>query len=150
MVRRNQGLEIGTDNSVKLIQSTAMGFYDGNWETGLGDYIGKRNLMIHLNLNDHENIMDGTGPVIQRAYLGQNYPNPFSGSTQINFELTAGSDVTFLVTDISGRQVKELNKGRMPAGSHTMELETGNLDAGIYFYTLRAGNFVQTRQLVVK
>jgi hypothetical protein len=150
MVRRNKGLEIGTDNSVKLTESTAMGFYDGNWETGLGDYIGKRNLMIRLNLNDHANIKDGTVDITQQAFLGQNYPNPFSNSTQINFELTAGSDVTFLVTDISGRMVMEMNKGVMPAGKHTVELETGNLEAGIYFYTMRAGNFIKTKQLVVK
>ncbi|MFA5814210.1 MAG: T9SS type A sorting domain-containing protein [Bacteroidales bacterium] len=69
---------------------------------------------------------------------------------QINFELAAGSDVTFEVTDISGRKVMELNKGIMSAGKHTIELETGNLEAGIYFYTMRAGNFVKTRQLVVR
>ncbi len=150
MVRRNKGLEIGTDNSVKLVESTAMGFYDGNWETGLGDYIGKRNLMIRLNLNDHANINDGTDPLTQQAFLGQNYPNPFSGSTQIDFELVAGSDVTFEVTDISGRQVIELNKGMMPAGKHTIVLETRNFDAGIYFYTMKAGDFTKTRQLVIR
>jgi len=150
MVRRNKGLEIGTDNSVKLVESTAMGFYDGNWETGLGDYIGKRNLMIRLNLNDHANIIDGTGAIPNQAFLGQNYPNPFRGNTQINFELAAGSNVTFEVTDISGRKVMELNKGIMPAGKHLIELETGNLESGIYFYTMRAGNFIKTRQLVIR
>jgi len=150
MVRRNKGLEIGTDNSVKLLQSTAMGFYDGNWETGLGDYIGKRNLMIRLNLNDHNNINDGIGVIGQQELLGQNYPNPCSGSTQINFELTEASEVTFVVTDITGRQVIELQKGLMPNGKHTIELETGNLEAGAYFYTMRAGNLTKTRQLVVR
>lgn len=150
MVRRNKGLEIGTDNSVKLVESTSMGFYDGNWETGLGDYIGKRNLMIRLNLNDHANINDGTGATAQQAFLDQNFPNPFSRSTRINFELAEGSDVTFEVTDISGRKVMELNKGRMPAGKHTFEMETGNLQSGIYFYTMRAGNFFKTRQLIIR
>ena len=150
MVRRNKGLEIGTDNAVKLVESSSMGFYDGNWETGLGDYIGKRNLMVRLNLNDHANIIDGTGANPQQAFLGQNYPNPFSKSTHIDFELAAGSDVTFEVTDISGRKVMEMNKGVMPAGTHTIEMATGNLEAGIYFYTMRAGNFIKTRQLVVR
>ena len=150
MVRRNKGLEIGTDNSVKLVESTSMGFYNGNWETGLGDYIGKRNLMIRLNLNDHANIKDGTGAISEQSLLGQNYPNPFNGSTQIDFELAAGSDVTFEVTDITGRKVIELNKGTMPAGKHTITLETGTLGAGVYFYTMKAGNFLKTRQLVIR
>ncbi|MFA5814181.1 MAG: T9SS type A sorting domain-containing protein [Bacteroidales bacterium] len=150
LVRRNKGLEIGTDNSVRLVESSSLAFYDGNWETGLGDFIGKRNLMIRLNLNDHANINDGIGAIPQQAFLGQNYPNPFSQSTQINFELVAGSDVAFEVTDITGRKVMELNKGIMPAGKHSISLETGNLEAGIYFYTMRAGDFVKTRQLVIR
>jgi hypothetical protein len=150
MVRRNKGIEIGTDNSVKLVESTAIGFSNGYWETGLGDFIGKRNLMIRLNLNDHANLIDGVEAIRQEALLGQNYPNPFTGSTQINFELSSGSDVTFEVTDISGRKVLEMHKGHLPAGTHTTELETGNLEAGVYFYTLRAGNFIKTKQLVIR
>jgi hypothetical protein len=150
MVRRNKGIEIGTDNSVKLVESTAIGFSNGYWETGLGDFIGKRNLMIRLNLNDHANLIDGVEAIRQEALLGQNYPNPFTGSTQINFELSSGSDVTFELTDISGRKVLEIHKGHLPAGTHTTELETGNLEAGVYFYTLRAGNFIKTKQLVIR
>jgi hypothetical protein len=149
LVRRNKGLEIGTDNSVKLTESTAIGFYDGSWETGLGDFIGKRNLMIRLNLNDHNNIIDGVRQITSAYRLGQNYPNPFSRNTGIDYELDAGSAVSFVLTDLTGRQVMEVNQGMMPAGKHTFTLETGYLEAGIYFYTMRAGSFLQTRQLVI-
>jgi hypothetical protein len=44
----------------------------------------------------------------------------------------------------------EMHKGHLPAGTHTTELETGNLEAGVYFYTLRAGNFIKTKQLVIR
>ena len=149
LVRRNKGLEIGTDNSVKLTESTAMGFYDGAWETGLGDFIGKRNLMIRLNLNDHGNRIDGMDNKLLTASLGQNYPNPFSRSTEIAYELAGGSEVSFAVMDLTGRKVMEINKGMMPAGRHTFTLETRDLEAGVYFYTMKAGNFMQTKQMVI-
>ncbi|TSA31108.1 MAG: T9SS C-terminal target domain-containing protein [Porphyromonadaceae bacterium] len=149
LVRRNKGLEIGTDNSVKLTESSAIAFYDGNWETGLGDFIGKRNLMIRLNLNDHGNISDGVDLNPGLASLGQNFPNPFSHSTNIDYELTGGSEVTFEIMDLTGRKVLEVNNGWMPAGKQTFILETYDLEAGVYFYTLKAGSFVQTKQMVI-
>jgi len=149
LVRRNFGLEVGTDNSVKLTASTAIGFYDGNWQSGLDDFIGKRNLMIHLNLNDHGNINDGVDLNPALANLGQNYPNPFKQTTEIAYELTNGSQVSFEVMDLTGRKVMEVNEGMVPAGKHTFTLQTSNLDAGVYFYTLKAGSFVQTKQMVI-
>ena len=150
LVRRNRGLQIGTDNSVQLTESTAIATYDGNWETGLGSFIGKKNLMIRLNLNDDSNIIDGIGAIPQLASLGQNYPNPFSGNTRIDFELAGEAEVVVEVTDISGRQVMILNKGLMPAGKHTIDLDTGSLESGVYFYAMRAGSYIKTRRMVVR
>jgi hypothetical protein len=149
LVRRNKGLEIGTDNSVKLTEATAIGIYDGNIDAGLESFAGRMNLMCRLNLNDHGNINDGVELNPALASLGQNFPNPFSRSTEIAYELTSGSEVSFEVMDLTGRKVMEVNKGMMPAGKHTYTLETNNLDPGVYFYTLKAGSFVQTKQMVI-
>ncbi len=149
LIRRNQGLEIGSDNSVILSEAVAIGIYDGNIDSGLESYAGRMNLMCRLNLNDHSNRIDGIEQSLTAASLGQNFPNPFSRTTEIAFELSTGSNVTFEVMDLTGRKVMEVNKGMMPAGKHTYTLETNNLDAGAYFYTLRAGNFVQTKQMVI-
>jgi hypothetical protein len=150
--RRNKGLAIGTDNTVKLYDSPTAAIYDGTFRIGYNsttDYVGKRNLMVHLNLNDHGNRIDGVDLRTAQASLGQNYPNPFSRSTEINYELTDGSNVTFEIMDLTGRKVMEVNKGMMPAGKHSLTLETTNLDPGVYFYTLKAGSFVQTKQMVI-
>ncbi|TSA37636.1 MAG: T9SS C-terminal target domain-containing protein [Porphyromonadaceae bacterium] len=149
LLRRNQGLEIGTDNSVTLTESASVAIYDGSIRTGVGDYFGKRNVMCRLNLNDHGNRIDGVDLNPALANLGQNFPNPFSRSTEIAYELTNGSEVSFEVMDLTGRKVMEVNKGMMPAGKHTFTLETNNLDPGVYFYTLKAGSFVQTKQMVI-
>ena len=149
LVRRNKGLEIGTDNSVKLTSPTAMGYYEGNWETGLNDFIGKRNLMIRLNLNDNSNIIDGIDIASAMASLGQNYPNPFRHSTRIDFELSEGTGVSFELKDITGRTVKMVDLGELPSGRHTYDLETNGLEPGIYFYTLKAGSFLQTKRMTL-
>jgi len=149
LVRRGQGMEVGTDNTVALTESSTVAIYRGGSRTGVDDYFGKRNLMVHLNLNDHKNINDGVDLTSGVASLGQNYPNPFSRSTEIAFELTSGSEVSFEVMDLTGRKVMDINKGMMPAGKHTYTLETTNLDPGVYFYTLKAGSFVQTKQMVI-
>ncbi len=147
--RRNKGLEIGTDNAVQLTESSGIAIFDGGIRSGVGDYFGKRNMMVHMNLNDHGNRIDGIDQITGIASMGQNYPNPFRNTTTIDYELTDGSDVTFEVMDLTGRKVIEVRNGMMPAGKHTFNLETGSLDAGVYFYTLKAGSFVQTKQMVI-
>lgn len=149
LIRRNQGLEIGTDNSVLLPEGVAVGIYDGTISAGLESYVGRMNLMCRLNLNDHSNVNDGVENSLTAATLNQNFPNPFNRSTEITYELTTGSDVSFEIMDLTGRKVMEVKKGLMPAGKHSFTLETGTLDAGAYFYTLKAGSFVQTKQMVI-
>jgi hypothetical protein len=149
LIRRNQGLEIGTDKSVQLTESTGVGIFDGGINTGLGSFYGKKNYMIRLNLNDHRNRIDGVENNLTTAVLGQNYPNPFNGATQIDYELVNGSEVIFEVMDMTGRKVLTQNEGFVPAGKHQLTLNAGSLDAGIYFYTIKAGSFVETKQMVV-
>lgn len=150
LVRRNQGLEIGTDNSIKLVNSSSVGIFDGGFNTGLDNYYGKRNYMIRLFLNDHSNAVDGVDVKEGlTSSLGQNFPNPFNGKTEISYELTEGSDVIIDVMDLTGRKVMEFNEGYKPTGRHHLEINAGNLQSGVYFYTLRAGSITVTKQMVV-
>lgn len=148
MVRRGKSLKIGTDATLKQVGPTAIGLYDGNIEFGLGSFV-RKNLMCRLNLNDHGNLIDGAGSVGTLSAVSQNYPNPFRESTVINYELSSGSDVTIIVTDMTGRKLIDRSEGYRPAGSHSLSLDAKDLEAGIYFYTLSAGQFTETRQMVV-
>ncbi len=149
LIRRNQGLEIGTDNSVILTDAVAIGIYDGTIDAGLNSYVGRQNLMCRLNINDHSNRIDGINNALNTSLLGQNFPNPFNGSTEIGYELVNGSEVTFEIMDLTGRKVVSQNEGFVPAGKHTFTLKAGGLEAGVYFYTIKAGSFVETKQMVV-
>lgn len=85
--------------------------------------------------------------------LHQNYPNPFNPSTKIKFEIPKASLVRLTVYDILGRQVAELVNQNLNAGTFEYELSAAGggveLSSGIYFYKLEAGDFVETKRMVL-
>jgi flagellar hook assembly protein FlgD len=86
--------------------------------------------------------------------LSQNYPNPFNPSTKIKFEIPgqARNDnvvVTLIVYDILGREVATLVNEEKPAGEYEVEFDGNRLPSGIYFYQLKAGQFSETRKMIL-
>ena len=81
--------------------------------------------------------------------LEQNYPNPFNPSTVISYQLPAAGNVTLKVYDILGREVAVLVNEEKPAGSYDVKFAGINIPSGVYFYTLTAGNFIQTKKLML-
>jgi len=81
--------------------------------------------------------------------LKQNYPNPFNPSTTIKYELPKSSLVTLTVYDLLGREVSVLVNERRDAGVHEVKFEGSSLASGVYFYRLQAGDFVQSRKLMI-
>jgi hypothetical protein len=81
--------------------------------------------------------------------LNQNYPNPFNPSTKINFTLPTQNNVKLTVYDITGKEVKELINGELSAGDHTVDFNAANLASGAYIYRIQAGNFVESKKMVL-
>lgn len=81
--------------------------------------------------------------------LGQNYPNPFNPSTVINYELPKSSVVKITVFDILGNEIQQLLNRAESAGYHSVTFSAQNLASGMYFYRLQAGNFTQTRKMIL-
>jgi parallel beta-helix repeat protein len=81
--------------------------------------------------------------------LSQNYPNPFNAQTKINYSLPKASKVTIKIYDILGRLVKELVNDFKQAGYYTVTFEAINYASGIYFYRIEAGDFVQSKKMVL-
>ena len=81
--------------------------------------------------------------------LNQNYPNPFNPSTKINFTLPTQNNVKLTVYDITGKEVKELINGEFSAGDHTVDFNAANLASGAYIYRIQAGNFVESKKMVL-
>jgi hypothetical protein len=81
--------------------------------------------------------------------LSQNRPNPFNPVTEIKYALPKDCHVKLDVFNILGQKVTTLVDGNQKAGYKTARWDAGSLSSGIYFYRLRAGDFVQTRKMVV-
>jgi hypothetical protein len=81
--------------------------------------------------------------------LSQNYPNPFNPGTKIDVALPHSSSVMLTVYDGLGRELEQIVNGRMEAGSHSFQWNASRYPSGIYYYRLTAGNFVQTKKMIL-
>ncbi len=81
--------------------------------------------------------------------LSQNFPNPFNPVTTITYELPQTSRVRLTVYDMLGREVLELLDTMREAGVHQVQLDGAPLASGVYMYRMHAGDFSQTRTLVL-
>jgi hypothetical protein len=94
--------------------------------------------------------LPGTGTQLPAQFaLFQNYPNPFNPSTKIRYELPAQVRVTLTVYNVLGQQVAELVNGEQAPGRYEIQLNAQTFASGIYMYRLQAGDFVQTRKLLL-
>lgn len=81
--------------------------------------------------------------------LSQNYPNPFNPVTVISYQLAVNSFVTVKLYDLLGREAATLVNEQKPAGSYTVQWNATHFASGVYFYRLQAGNFSDTKKLLL-
>jgi hypothetical protein len=90
---------------------------------------------------------------IYNFLLQQNYPNPFNPSTKISWQSPVGSWQTLKVFDVLGNEVATLVDEYKNAGSYEVEFKStvGNrqLANGVYFYQLKAGDFLETKKMIL-
>ncbi len=80
--------------------------------------------------------------------LKQNYPNPFNPSTNISFSLPEAGKAELTIYNITGQKVAGF-VGDYNAGRHNIEWDATDLASGVYFYKLVAGNFTDTKKMVL-
>lgn len=81
-------------------------------------------------------------------HLEQNYPNPFNPSTTIRYQLPKAARVSLKVYNLLGQLVAALVDEEKQAGYYQIQWST-QLPAGIYFYQLHAGEFTETKKLLL-
>jgi hypothetical protein len=88
--------------------------------------------------------------ILSEYILNQNYPNPFNPITTIAFDLPKSSKVTLKIFNILGEEVATFVSDRLSAGSYSYDWSrTGGIASGVYLYRLQAGNFVETKKMVL-
>ncbi len=85
--------------------------------------------------------------------LSQNYPNPFNPSTRINYSVPAGNGrdrfVKLIVYDILGREVSVLVNAELQPGKYEAVWNAANMTSGVYLYTLTAGEYRETKKMIL-
>ena len=90
-----------------------------------------------------------TEQLTNQTTLAQNYPNPFSVSTKIGFELANESEVKISVYNLSGQLIDTLLNERRSAGKYTVEFSAIGLRKGIYYYRFETNGFSQIKKMII-
>ncbi len=118
--------------------------------------------MYRLDLNQLTVGVNEDNISVNNFELLQNYPNPFNPSTKIKFTILltppssplsergeTGGFVSLKVYDALGKEVALLVNEEKPAGDYEVKFNASQLSSGIYFYKLEAGNYSETRKMVL-
>jgi photosystem II stability/assembly factor-like uncharacterized protein len=85
----------------------------------------------------------------QEFMLLQNYPNPFNPTTKIQFGIPKETSTILKVFDVLGNEVETLIHQYLLPGIYNVTFNASKLNNGIYFYRLNAGDFNQTRKMLL-
>jgi trimeric autotransporter adhesin len=96
--------------------------------------------------NEIEVVVDFTP---KEFVLYQNYPNPFNPNTVISYQLPVNGNATLKVYDVLGNEVAILVNDEKQPGVYKIEFDASMFSSGIYFYQLKAGNYIQTKKMVL-
>ncbi|MFH1279223.1 MAG: CARDB domain-containing protein [Candidatus Eisenbacteria bacterium] len=89
-------------------------------------------------------------PTPTRFVLDGNRPNPFNPVTLVRFGVPRRSAVSFDIYNVAGRHVKNLvDEEVYPAGWHTITLDGKGMASGVYFCRMKAGDFKETRKMIL-
>ena len=86
--------------------------------------------------------------------LHQNFPNPFNPITTLRYDLPSDALVTLSIYDMLGKEITQLVKGLQEAGFKSIPWDATDsmgrpVSAGVYLYQIQAGDFVQTKKMVL-
>jgi hypothetical protein len=139
-------------DSLRLRIKTAGGVPSGNYNIRIQGN-GPNGTPVHerfVNVNvGFVGININNNNIPEKYSLLQNYPNPFNPSTNINFQLPQSGLVNIKIYDICGKQIDELLNKNLSAGSHNVVWDAVNYPSGIYFYKISAGDFVDTKKMIL-
>ncbi|HEQ98385.1 MAG TPA: T9SS type A sorting domain-containing protein [candidate division Zixibacteria bacterium] len=92
---------------------------------------------------------DSEGSVPEDFRLYQNYPNPFNPTTRISYQLPYETDVTLEILNLLGQKIETIEQGIRQPGYYEIFFDGSELKSGFYLYRIRAGDFTETRKMLL-
>jgi len=131
-------------DDTRMVLSTPTGtalessFSTGCWTVGSSEMCGTLN-------NEHSVYTFG---------LSKNYPNPFNPTTTIGYDVASSGEVSIVIYDMMGREVRTLVSDHANPGSYAVVWNAKNnqgleVSAGMYVYKMIAGDFVQVNKMLL-
>ena len=95
---------------------------------------------------------ENDNPIINDNELtvSQNFPNPFETETYIDVTIDEPGQISFVVSDVTGRIVYSDDYGRITNTKLRIRFENNNLPAGIYYYKVTSGSGSFTGKMMVE
>ena len=115
--------------------------------TGLIPNGGAYLFAVHIGVTTSTDPMPSETP--RSTSLYQNYPNPFNPGSDIRYQISEFSIVHLAVYDLLGREVAVLVNEQKPPGTYQVRFDGSSLPSGVYFYHMRAGQFTDTKRLLL-
>jgi hypothetical protein len=116
--------------AVRIISDAVQSFYENNFGYPI------------VSIEDEQ-------PAFSNFSLEQNFPNPFNPGTKISWQLPVGCHQTIKVFDALGNEVATLVNEYKPAGRYEIEFNASSLPSGVYFYQLKAGDYIDTKKMIL-
>jgi len=108
-----------------------------------------------LSIEIHAQVLSTDDIILPNQFaIYQNYPNPFNPVTTLRYDLPEQANVNIIIYDMLGRQVKTLINQTQDAGYRSVIWDATNdygkpVSAGIYLYQIQAGEYMQTKKMVL-
>jgi photosystem II stability/assembly factor-like uncharacterized protein len=114
-----------------------------------GWIVGDSGVVFHTTTGGVVSVEGETNSIPNNFNLTQNYPNPFNPSTKIKYSIPQTSNVLIKVFDILSNEIETLVNDEKQTGTYELTWNATNLPSGVYFYRLKAGDFVETKKMVL-
>lgn len=105
-------------------------------------------LKLLVNYNNATDIKP-ENDLVSNFRLNQNYPNPFNPTTKITWQTSVSGWQSLKIYDVLGNEITTLVDEFKSAGSYEIEFDAAGLSSGIYFYRFIAGNFIDTKSMIL-
>ncbi|MCJ7554816.1 MAG: 5'-nucleotidase C-terminal domain-containing protein [Ignavibacteriaceae bacterium] len=125
------------------------------WEKSNEEIIYSNPVLTSLNegaIVVHKSVFakNGTESLQPEVYiLEQNYPNPFNPTTKISFSIPEAGLVQLKVYNLLGEEVATLVSEEKLPGRYEVVFDANNLSSGVYLYTIKAGNFAESKKMII-
>ena len=144
-------IDVPDDHEVGYSINGGVSFND--MRTGVGSIELSTDSEIVVRVGTQVLGIDG-GSIPSVFALHQNYPNPFNPTTTLHYDLPEDNYVSIIIYDLKGHSIKTLLNDEQTAGYRSIQWDATNdlgqtVAAGMYLYMIQAGEFRQTKKMVL-